>query len=79
MCYTENAFEATYFTGCSQTWCSTFYFVPGPLYIFNTKLQPKNMMNNMVFTFLKFQDNSSCIFVDIQQKVLSQQCPIAYW
>ena len=36
------------------------------------------MKNNMIFTFLKFQHNSSCIFVDIQQKVRSQKCPITY-
>ena len=33
----------------------------------------------MVFTPLKFQDNSSCIFVDIQEKVRSRKCPITYW
>ena len=30
------------------------------------------MRNNIVFTPIKFQDNLSCIFVDIQQKVQSQ-------
>ena len=50
MFYIENAFEATDFIGCSQTWCSAFKFVAGPLYIFSTKLQPNNMKNNMIFT-----------------------------
>ena len=36
------------------------------------------MKNNIVFTLLKFQDNSSSIFVDIQQKVRSRKCPITY-
>ena len=81
VCYRNNAFKATDFTGCSQTWCSAFKFVAGPLYIFKTKLQPNNMNNNMVFTPLKFQGNSSNIFVDIHdiQKVQSQKCPIIYW
>ena len=79
ICYSDNAFEATDFTGCSQTWCSAFSFVAGYLYIFRTKLQPNNMKNNMVFMPLKFQDNFSCIFVDIQQKVRSRKCPITYW
>ena len=39
----------------------------------------KNMKNNMVFTPLKFQENSSCNFVDIQQKVRSRKCPNTYW
>ena len=70
-CYSDNAFEVTDFTGCSQTRGSPFLFVAGSLYTFKKKLQPKNMRNNMVFISLKFQDNASCIFVDIQQKVQS--------
>ena len=30
------------------------------------------MRNNMVFTPLKFQDNSSCIFVDIKKSAKSK-------
>ena len=32
----------------------------------------------MIITPLKFQDNSSGIFVDIQQNVQNQKCPITY-
>ena len=56
-----------------------FMFLTRSQYIFGAKLQPKNVKNNMVFTPLKLQVNSSCIFVDIQQKVQSQKCPITYW
>ena len=41
MCYRDIAFGATDFTGYSQTLCSTFSFVVGPLYIFRIKLEPK--------------------------------------
>ena len=77
--YRGNAFEATDFTECLQTWCSTFLFVAGSVYIFRTKLQPKIMKNIMVFITLKFQDNSFGIFVDIQQMVQSQKFPITFW
>ena len=65
-----------HFSGCSQTWCSAFYFVASPLYTFRAKLQPNKMRNNVVFTPLMFQDNSFCIFVDIHQKVKSRKFAI---
>ena len=59
--------------------CSTLQFVACALYMFRTKLQLKYMRNNKTFTFLKFKNNSWRIFIDIQQKVPSQKCPITYW
>ena len=65
----DSAFEATDFTGCSQTWCSTLLFVAGSLNILKIKLQSKNMKNNVVFiTPLKFQDNLWCNFFRFSTK-----------
>ena len=64
---------------CSQTWCPALQHVVGDLYIFRTKLLVKYVRNNTTFTCLKFQNDSSCIFADFQQKVQCQKCPITYW
>ena len=68
ICYGYNAFEAIDFTWWPQAWCSTFQFFAGILYILRIKLQLKYVRNNTTFTLLMFQNNLLCIFVDFQQK-----------
>ena len=82
ICCSNNAFKATDFNRVLTSMVLCFLICWWSLVCFQDKLIKTTTTTNEKYHSLytlKFQDSSSSIFADIQQKVQSQKCSVTYW